>query len=59
MNKEQVELFKKQVLALCKDYKLSIGHEDVDGSFILHRGFNDKRAAWFMNARYEDEEDKE
>jgi hypothetical protein len=47
---EKCQAFKEEVLALCKKYGLSIGHEDTQGGFILINSYDEHFMEWFMDA---------
>ena len=44
--------FLADILAVCKEYGLSISHEDTHGAFVIVQ-YNDKASEWLLNAMYE------
>lgn len=46
---ETTREFLKKVVDLCKEYKVSISHEDEQGSFLVVP-FNDNLANWLLEA---------
>jgi len=47
---EVMEEFKKGVDDLCKKYGLSLGHDDLGGSFKIVSGYDPEFMQWFMSA---------
>ena len=48
---EKVQQFKESVDRLCKEYDITLLHEDVGGGFILQSGYDDVLMKWFNAAR--------
>jgi len=42
--------FKLEIKELCKKYNVVIAHEDTQGGFEIHDGYDDETMKWFMDA---------
>lgn len=49
---DKVEQFKKDIIKLCKQYKLSISHEDGHGNFIIDE-YKESNIEWFKSATFD------
>lgn len=49
VEEKKVDDFILEVIEVCKKHKMSIGHEDPHGSFVVHK-FSQKSAEWLMEA---------
>ena len=47
----KVNEFLEEIIKLCKKYKLSISHEDTQGSFIIEE-YSEKNIKWLQQARF-------
>jgi hypothetical protein len=48
----KVDEFIEAVLAVCKQYNFSIGHEDGHGAFEIRSGYDEGNASWLRHAHY-------
>jgi sugar phosphate isomerase/epimerase len=46
---DQVAAFLAEIVALCKRYGFSLGHEDTQGAFIVER-YDEDNIQWLMDA---------
>mgnify|MGYP003590568770 CR=1 FL=1 len=54
---EKRKEFLDELLQVCKKHGLSLGHEDTQGSFLIHP-YNKHDADWLTDAIWEFEPDK-
>ena len=47
-----VDVFIEAILGVCKQHGFSISHEDGQGAFEIHSGFDEDNAKWLQNAHY-------
>ena len=50
----EVQNFLEEIRAVCIKHRLSIGHEDIHGSFIV-TDYNEECAEWLESADYQEE----
>ena len=60
MKASKLKEFKREIIELCKEYDISISHEDGHGGFIFEN-YSDRLADWFNYGDWfnEDDLDKE
>lgn len=45
----KIDKFINDILKVCEKHKMSIGHEDSYGGFIIHK-FNEAYSTWLIHA---------
>jgi hypothetical protein len=45
--------FIERIVSLCREYGLSIGHEDEHGAFLIEIGYDENYMNWLRDACYE------
>ena len=43
--------FLLKLIDVCRESNMSLGHEDSQGSFLVHPGFDFDNAVWLLSAR--------
>ncbi|HTR86210.1 MAG TPA: hypothetical protein VMI56_17130 [Reyranella sp.] len=49
----EVNAFLTELLEVCRKHDMALGHEDVEGGFIVARGFSSSAAEWLLDASVE------
>lgn len=51
----QVDCMLEEILAVCRRYGMSLGHEDEHGAFVVYRKHNAHAESWLRSAHVREE----
>jgi hypothetical protein len=50
-----VDAFLAEIVEVCRRHNMAIGHEDMEGRFLIARGYSPKAADWLLQASITDD----